>query len=137
MSSNIEEFIETFQSHFGGDAVDDALAEELQGIYAETLRARKEGTHGPDGSIWPENNAEYSARKGGRPVGILTEDMLSEENLKAEIEFHGDSIVMRYPGSEFAVQKLRWFEASGRKFWGLDPETRARFGAAFRAARRK
>jgi hypothetical protein len=51
---------------------------------------------------------------------------LSPENIMGRPVTSRGTVTIQYAGDAFAQQKLRWFEASGRKAWGLDDSIRAK-----------
>lgn len=93
------------------------LADELFDLDAEGVRRRSiEGQHGPAGEDWADNEPNYKRRKGGEPVGVLTGDMLSDEELQGERDIAKEEATMRYGTTEWNRQKATWFEeGTGRQ----------------------
>lgn len=107
-------------------ADDGPVAEDVQDIFAEEITAQCDAQMDPEDNTWAENEPAYAERKGGLPVGVLSGDMLSRENLKGNLEVSEDTITITYAGNEFDQQKLVWFEASGRKVWGWNGRAKDR-----------
>lgn len=91
----------------GSSTLADAIFDvDVQGIRRRSL----DGQHGPAGEPWANNEATYAARKGGRPIGVLTGRMLSEEELAGIRAISSDRALMRYGVTGWAIQKAEWFE---------------------------
>lgn len=132
IKTNIEDFCKRLE--FLSDIIrcDQGLGDDIERVFGDRMVARTREEMGPDGSYWPENEPAYSARKGGLPVGILTGDMLAEQNVRGNVTSGDKFVHMSYAGSDFAKAKLGWFGATGRVVWGLDDAMREGFREAVR-----
>lgn len=65
----------------------------------------------PSGAPWAPNKEPYasSPKKRGKPIGVLTGEMLSQEQLRGEQTIEPERASMRYGVSPEAQQKLDWF----------------------------
>lgn len=104
------------------------LADALFDVDVEGVRRRSiEGQHGPAGEGWPDNEPHYKRRKGGLPIGVLTGEMLSPEELAGTRLIGPDAAAMHYGRTGEGQQKARWFEEGTsrqpeRPFYDSAPE---------------
>lgn len=102
-----------------GSFGDDMLDIITDGIY-ERSHAQKT----PGGATWDKNDPRYAERKGFRPVGILTGEMLSYPELTGTREITPTEAQQRYGRSEETRRKAAHFSAK-RPFFGQAPEDEA------------
>jgi hypothetical protein len=131
--SNLEDLGERMRDKVidgaGSFISDNKLPDDIQEIVAQGQYSRAVREINPQFAPWRENEPAYKARKGNKPVGILTGEMLSYENIFGKVQVTKNTITIRYAGSAAARRKVRWFEEGGRRMWGLDPEIRAKIMA--------
>jgi hypothetical protein len=108
-----------------GVADDPWFVNEVQYVIAQGQMARHTREVDTNFVPWAPNSASWLMVKGNLPVGVYTGDMLSPANILGNVTTSRNGITVRYAGNPFDRQKLRWFEASGRKAWGLDEDIRA------------
>jgi hypothetical protein len=132
ISSNIESFCEKLGYLSDVVRTDSGLGEEIAKVIGDRNVERAALEMAPDGTHWAANEPAYSARKGGLPVGILTGDMLSDDNMRGRVTIGERSVSVAYGGSEFARAKLGWFAAGGRVAWGMDEAMVEGFRTALR-----
>ncbi len=90
----------------GGSLADDLVDVVVEGIAARAI----DGQAGAKGR-WDDNKdwAEKRKDKVGKPVGVLSGDMLSATELRGEVTTARDELTMRYGTSEFIRRRLEWF----------------------------
>jgi hypothetical protein len=95
----------------GGEAFGRVLARRaMEGIRDRSLLRQVD----PKGKQWEPNEPRYKARKGGKPVGELTGEMLSVDQLLGELELTPDKMTVRYGKSAAVRQRARWFQQGVR-----------------------
>jgi len=126
-TDNIDDLVSRIQARADrlGDAEDDNLVADVQTIVGEGQLARAGREIDPSFSQWQPNQPQYAARKGFLPVGVLTGEMLSRENMMGTVQAQGPQITIRYAGSPSARLKVEAFQRGGRLMWGLDDHIRA------------
>lgn len=135
---------------FDRPGTDRSLGLDLAGIVGAGIAERSLGeAKSPDGEGWRPNEAKYAARKkeklGVTNVGVLSGQMLSLQEILGNVDVQPDEVTIRYGSGAAGVepdgwradgsgppgelptpeQKLEYFEAGGRKVWGLDDAIRA------------
>jgi hypothetical protein len=127
-TDNLDELEDRIQQklvdHFSWE--DPKLANDVQQIVYEGQMSRINAEVDPRFTGWKENEPEYKARKGNQPIGVLTGEMVSAENIRGDVRETKETITIRYAGTAKARQKLVWFEEGGRKLWGLDEVIKAK-----------
>lgn len=116
------------------DLTNDGLGEDLLGVVVEGLVDRNAAQLDPAGADWAANKEPYasSPRKAGKPVGVLTGEMLSMVQLAGEKEITSTKATMTYGVNQDARDKSDWFTAGRagvqepREFYALDPAIEAK-----------
>lgn len=98
------------------------------GAIAERCRAQE----APDGREWAKNKpwAQRNPQKRGKPVGVLTGEMLSAGQLAGEPTVSRDSATLTYGVTEEAKRKAEWFSEGNanqeaRPFFDIGPAEEA------------
>jgi hypothetical protein len=120
IQSNIDKFCKKLEYLSDVVRTDEGLGEEIARVIGDRNVERAALEIAPDGTHWADNDPAYAERKGGLPVGVLTGDMLSDDNMRGRVTIGDRSVSVAYGGSEFARAKLGWFAAGGRVAWGMD-----------------
>lgn len=121
----------------GIDLTGNGLGEDLLDVIVEGIVERSLGEQAaPSGAAWAPNKEPYasSRRKRGKPIGVLTGDMLSLQQVRGTREITPTLALMTYGTSSEARRKLLWFTKGRpgqepRPVLGLDPEIVARLKA--------
>jgi hypothetical protein len=99
----------------GIDFTERGLGQEVLDVGAVGIAERSLGRQSwPDGRPWEANEPRYAASKGNRPIGVLTGEMLSLEQLKGTREITPRRAVAVYGTTQDARDKGEWFTTGGR-----------------------
>lgn len=100
----------------------DGIGDDIAEMMSRGMHARAMKRVNPQGRPWHENDPEYKAWKGNKPVGELTGDMLSLDNFLGEAKVTQTNVKVVYGKTEAARQKLHYFKTGRykRNAWGLD-----------------
>lgn len=117
----VAEAVDLTRHRLGDDCFDLIAA----GIHERSIHEQQS----PALVAWAPNAPAYarSRRKAGKPVGVLTGEMLSLEQLKGTRAITPKSGVMRYATSSTAADKGAWFTEGAdrrpaRPFYDTDPQ---------------
>jgi hypothetical protein len=151
VTSNIDEVERLLEQLVAGfnfltPGKDESLGKDLAGVAVSGIVDRSTTEQvGPDGQAWADTEPAYTRAKikyyGTDLIGVRTGQMLSEQSVMGETTITADEVTIKYgtgnpptgtgakgvapKPSDLAVtdrEKAGYFEAGGRRFFGLDTE---------------
>ena len=148
--AHLEALVESFD--FEAPGVDGSLADDIVDAVAEGIAERAiDQQSGAEGG-WADNADSYVKRKkkAGKPVSVLSGEMISLVELRGGVETTPTTLTMTYGTAAFTRRRLEWFsngsdgkdgEPSGAKNQparpglyrtdpAIDAEVESRIGAA-------
>ena len=107
-----------------------SLGRDALAVVTTAIGDRCRAEEAPGGAEWPENKpwADRDPAKRGKPVGVLTGEMLSPEQLAGEPTITRESATTVYGTDEASRQKAAWFSEGNdnqpaRPFYEMDETT--------------
>jgi hypothetical protein len=111
VATQIDKILRGFNFSVPGRTGKGMAHEVLDAIIEEVVDRSLSRQAQPGGIPWADNAESYkrTPAKSGKPIGVLTGDMMSLINLRGVRTIEDYRAVMRYGSGEFAKRKAQWF----------------------------